>query len=54
MSFFISSMPEAGLMSRPPLSKVTPLPTSVTFGALSRPQTKSTILGGSAAARPTA
>ena len=33
MSFFISSMPDAGLMSRPPVSKVTPLPTSVTFGA---------------------
>ena len=41
-------------MSRPPLSKVTPLPTSVTFGASSRPQAKSTILGASAAARPTA
>ena len=27
MSFFISSMPEAGLMSRPPESKHTPLPT---------------------------
>ena len=34
MSFFISSMPEDGLMSRPPVSKVTPLPTSVTFGVI--------------------
>ena len=41
-------------MSRPPVSKVTPLPTSVTFGASSRPQKKSTIRGASAAARPTA
>ncbi len=54
MSFFISSMPEAGLMSRPPVSNVTPLPTSATFGASTRPQEKSTILGRSAAARPTA
>ena len=54
MSFFISSMPDAGLMSRPPVSKVTPLPISATFGASSRPQEKSTIRGSSAAARPTA
>ncbi len=32
ISFFISSMPLSGLMSRPPVSKHTPLPTSVTFG----------------------
>ena len=54
MSFFISTMPLDGLMSRPPLSKATPLPTSVTFGASSRPQRKSTRRGGSAAALPTA
>ena len=41
-------------MSRPPVSKVTPLPMIATFGACSRPQVKSTILGRSAAARPTA
>ncbi len=46
MSFFISSIPEAGLMSRPPVSKVTPLPTSVTLGASSRPHEKSTSRGG--------
>ena len=33
MSFFISSMPLDGLMSRPPVSKQMPLPTSVTAGA---------------------
>ena len=32
MSFFISSIDAPGLMSRPPVSKHTPLPTSVTFG----------------------
>ncbi len=32
MSFFIFSMPDAGFRSRPPLSKHTPLPTSVSFG----------------------
>lgn len=31
MSFFMVSMPAAGLMSSPPVSKQTPLPTSVTF-----------------------
>ena len=36
------------------MSKQTPLPTSVTFGASARPQRKSTRRGGSAAARPTA
>ena len=34
MSFFMSSMPLAGLMSSPPVSKHTPLPTSVTLGSL--------------------
>ena len=33
MSFFMISMPLAGLMSRPPVSKQMPLPTSVTRGA---------------------
>jgi hypothetical protein len=32
MSFFISAMPELDLMSRPPLSKHTPLPTRVKRG----------------------
>ena len=32
MSFFMRIMPLAGLMSRPPVSKHTPLPTSVTSG----------------------
>ena len=41
MSFFISSIPAAGLMSRPPESKQTPLPTSVTFGAAGSPHWKS-------------
>ena len=36
------------------MSNTTPLPTSVTFGASRRPQTKSTSRGGSAAAAPTA
>ena len=38
MSFFISSMSLDGLMSSPPVSKQTPLPTSVTFGAVGRPR----------------
>jgi hypothetical protein len=38
MSFFISSIEEAGLMSRPPVSKQTPLPTSVSLGAPFLPQ----------------
>ena len=33
MSFFMISMPLSGLMSSPPVSKHTPLPTSVIFGA---------------------
>ena len=41
-------------MSSPPVSKQTPLPTSVTFGASARPQTRSSSRGGSAAAAPTA
>ncbi len=36
MSHFMSSMPSAGLIEMPPVSKVTPLPTNAT-GALSSP-----------------
>ena len=54
MSFFISRMPEAGLRSSPPLSKHTPLPTSVTLGAAGSPQTMSTSRGARVLARPTA
>ena len=32
MSYFIFSMPSAGLMEMPPVSKVTPLPTSPSTG----------------------
>ena len=32
MSRFIDNMPSGGLMSRPPVSKVMPLPTSTTVG----------------------
>ena len=41
MSFFMLSMPASVLMSRPPVSKHTPLPTSVTFGSPSLPQVMS-------------
>ncbi len=41
MSFFMISMPASGLMSSPPVSKHTPLPTSVTFGCFGLPQVKS-------------
>ena len=41
-------------MSRPPVSNATPLPTRVTFGALSCPQVKSMSRGAVAEARPTA
>ena len=54
MSFFMRSMPWAGLMSSPPESKHTPLPTSVTLGASGGPQRRSTSLGALALARPTA
>ena len=33
MSYFIFSMPSAGLMEMPPLSNVTPLPTSARWSA---------------------
>ena len=54
MSFFIRSIALDGLMSSPPVSNTTPLPTSVTLGASRRPQMKSASRGGSAAAAPTA
>ena len=54
MSFFIIRMPEAGFRSRPPVSKHTPLPTKVTFGALTSPQVMSTSRGTRSLARPTA
>ncbi len=54
MSFFMLSMPEAALRSRPPESKHTPLPTSVTLGADCSPQTMSTRRGARTLARPTA
>ena len=54
ISFFMSSMALDGLRSRPPVSKQTPLPTSVTFGASSLPQRMSMRRGATAAARPTA
>jgi hypothetical protein len=36
MSFFMSAIPELGLISRPPLSKHTPLPTSARRGSPDR------------------
>ncbi len=54
MSFFMSSMPADGLMSSPPVSNVTPFPTSVTLGSPARPQLRSISRGASVAARPTA
>ena len=54
MSFFMLSMLEAGFRSSPPESKHTPLPTSVTLGALSSPQVMSTSRGALVLARPTA
>ena len=46
------AMALAGLRSRPPVSKHTPLPTSVTFGPC--PQVKSIRRGATLLARPTA
>ena len=56
MSFFISRMPDAGLMSRPPVSKLTPLPTTATRGWAGSPHSHSISRGSRArsAARPTA
>ncbi len=54
MSFFMLSMPVSGLMSSPPVSKHTPLPTSVIFGSLSLPQVMSISRGARAEPAPTA
>ena len=54
MSFFMISMALSGLMSSPPVSKHTPLPTSVTFGCLASPQRRSISRGARDEARPTA
>ena len=53
MSFFMSIMPLEGLMSRPPVSKQTPLPTSVTSGAPRLPQRMSMRRGSRALPFPT-
>ena len=54
MSFFISSIPAGALMSSPPVSKHTPLPTSVTRGAPGRANRKSIKRGERGLPRPTA
>ena len=54
MSFFMLSMPASGLMSSPPVSKQTPLPTSVIFGSLSLPQVRSISRGARGEPAPTA
>ena len=56
MSFFMISMALSGLRSSPPVSKHTPLPTSVTLGSPALPQRSSISRGARAgsAARPTA
>ncbi|KAG1167076.1 hypothetical protein G6F35_017851 [Rhizopus arrhizus] len=54
MSFFMLRMPSAGLMSRPPVSKHTPLPTSTSAGSVSLPQRSTTRRGARCEARPTA
>ncbi len=53
MSFFMRIMPLEGLMSRPPVSKHTPLPTSVTSGAPRLPQRMSMSRGSRALPLPT-
>jgi len=53
MSFFIRAIPVAVLISRPPVSKQTPLPTSVTRGFPFVPQRISSRRGATALARPT-
>ena len=53
MSFFINCMPEAGLIFSPPVSKHTPLPTSVSCGP-ALPQRISNRRGARTEARPTA
>ncbi len=54
MSFFMLSMPVSVLMSSPPVSKHTPLPTSVIFGSASLPQVMSISRGVRAEPAPTA
>ena len=54
MSFFMISIALSGLMSSPPVSKVTPLPTIVTLGAAASPQVRSIRRGAWPEARPTA
>ena len=54
ISFFIFSIPDAGLISSPPLSKQTPLPTRVIFGEDLFPHCKSIKQGAREEARPTA
>ena len=54
MSFFIKSIALSGLMSRPPVSKHTPLPTSVTRGCSLSPHVSSISRGARSDARPTA
>ena len=51
MSFFMLSMPVSVLMSSPPVSKQTPLPTSVIFGSPSLPQVMSISRGARAEPR---
>ena len=52
MSFFISRIPLAGLMSSPPESKHTPFPTRVRRGAPESPQVRSMSRGRWTLARP--
>ena len=54
MSFFMISMPLDGFRSSPPVSKHTPLPTSVTLGCAASPQVKSISRGARVEAMPTA
>ena len=54
MSFFMLSMPVSGLMSRPPVSKHTPLPTSVILGSVTLPHVMSISRGSRTEPAPTA
>ena len=54
MSFFMISMPLDGFRSSPPVSKQTPLPTSVTLGWAGSPQVRSIRRGARGDAMPTA
>ena len=54
MSFFMLSMPVSVLMSSPPVSKHTPLPTRVTSDRSALPQVKSISRGARAEPPPTA